>query len=54
MRLEGQVAVVTGAGITLAQGGLQLAGQHVIVRVIRAAHDKGAYRTEAGEETNED
>jgi hypothetical protein len=52
--LGGQHAGVAGVGITPAQAGLQLAGQHGMARVIRAAHDKGAYRTEAGEETNED
>jgi hypothetical protein len=37
---------VAGAGITPAQAVLQLAGQHGVIPVVRAAHDKGAYRTE--------
>jgi hypothetical protein len=37
---------VAGAGITPAQAVLQLEGQHGVIPVVRAAHDKGAYRTE--------
>jgi hypothetical protein len=44
--LGGQHAGVAGAGITPAQVVLQLAGQRGVIPVVRAAHDKGAYRTE--------
>jgi len=43
--LGGQHAGVAGVGITPAQAGLQLAGQRGVIPVVRAAHDKGAYRT---------
>src|SRR5271154_6134221 len=43
--LGGQHAGVAGVG-TPAQGALQPAGQRGMARVVRAAHDKGAYRTE--------
>ncbi|HXC85981.1 MAG TPA: hypothetical protein VNV62_29465 [Trebonia sp.] len=45
--LGGQHAGVAGVGITPAQAGLQLAGQRGVIAVVRAAHDKGAYRTES-------
>src|SRR5271170_8097284 len=44
--LGGKHAGVAGAGITPAQVVLQLAGQRGVIPVVRAAHDKGAYRTE--------
>jgi hypothetical protein len=43
--LGGQHAGVAGVGITPAQAGLQLAGQRGVIPVVRAAYDKGAYRT---------
>ena len=43
--LGGRRAGVAGVGITPAQAGLQLAGQRGVIPVVRAAHDKGAYRT---------
>ena len=45
--LGGQHAGVAGAGITPAQVVLQPASQDVMVRVVRAAHDKGPQRPEA-------
>src|SRR5271166_6616863 len=43
--LGGQHVGVAGVGITPAQVVLQLAGQLGVIPVVRAAHDKGAYRT---------
>ena len=45
--LGGQHVGVAGVGITPAQVVLQLAGQRGVIPVVRAAHDKGAYRWSA-------
>jgi hypothetical protein len=44
--LSGQDIGVTGVGVAPAQVLLELAGQHGVVAVIRAAHNEGADRTE--------
>jgi hypothetical protein len=44
--LSGQDIGVTGVRVAPAQVSLQLAGQHGVAGVIRAAHDKGAHGPE--------
>jgi hypothetical protein len=44
--LSGQDIGVTGVGVAPAQVLLELAGQHGVAGVIRAAHDKGAQGSE--------